>query len=140
MFHSNIFPSKDLTYYTYDNAKDNNIENNSKKKGNDLHSWTLDSGTTFYMSGDLNCLSDTKRFDKRIYFANVDNVKSSYIGTYKGYVKDIKITLKNALYVPLFKKNLISIDCLSDQYYKTIFQNVNNKNQVTIYNKKNNKT
>jgi len=54
-------------------------------------------------------------------------VKSKFIGTYKGYVNDNKITLKNVLYVPEFKKNLISIDGLSDQHYKTIFQKIKNK-------------
>jgi len=92
-----------------------------------LKSWTLDSGTTYHMTGDLNCLLDKKKYNKKIFFANGDFVKSKFISTYKGYVNDNKITLKNVLYVPEFKKNLISIDGLSDQHYKTIFQKIKNK-------------
>jgi len=66
-------------------------------------------------------------------------VKSKFIGTYKGYVNDNKITLKNVLYVPEFKKNLISIDGLSDQHYKTIFQKIKNKKWCHIYNKNSNR-
>ena len=62
------------------------------------------------MTGDLECLSNITKFNKRIYFANGKNVKSKFIGTYKGYINDNKINLKNVLYVPVFKRNLISID------------------------------
>jgi len=47
--------------------------------------------------------------------------------------------LKNVLYVPVFKRNLISIDSLCDQHYKTVFHQNNNKNKILIYNKKNKK-
>jgi len=99
----------------------------------------LDSGTTYHMTGDLNCLLDKKKYNKKIFFANGDFVKSKFISTYKGYVNDNKITLKNVLYVPEFKKNLISIDGLSDQHYKTIFQKIKNKKWCHIYNKNSNR-
>jgi len=126
-----------LKYYTCSNSSED--KKNNKNDKNKLNSWTLDSGTTYHMTGDLECLSNITKFNKRIYFANGENVKSKFIGTYKGYINDNKINLKNVLYVPVFKRNLISIDCLSDQYFKTIFQKINNKNNVTIYNKNNNK-
>jgi len=36
------------------------------------------------------------------------------------------------------KKNLMSVDCLTNSHFKTIFFNNNNKNHVSIYNKNNN--
>ena len=135
-----MLPTQKVKYYTCNELMEEKKANNGKDNNkNKLNAWTLDSGTTYHMTGDLDCLSDLNKFNKRIYFANGESVKSKYIGTYKGYINDNKINLKNVLYVPVFKKNLISIDCLSDQYYKTIFQKLNNKNNVSIYNKKNNK-
>eukprot|EP00833_Pecoramyces_ruminatium_P000835 jgi/Orpsp1_1/1174867/evm.model.c7180000051738.1 len=85
-FYSSMLPFKNVKYYTHNNTIDNNQVNDDKKeKENDLHSWTLDSGTTYHMTGDLNCLSDIRKYKKRIYFANGDSVRSNYIGTYKGY-------------------------------------------------------
>eukprot|EP00833_Pecoramyces_ruminatium_P010971 jgi/Orpsp1_1/1185003/evm.model.c7180000091909.1 len=85
-FYSSMLPFKNVKYYTHNNTIDNNQVNDDKKeKENDLHSWTLDSGTTYHMTGDLNCLSDVRKYKKRIYFANGDSVRSNYIGTYKGY-------------------------------------------------------
>jgi len=139
-YSNNMLPTQKVKYYTCNELMEEKKANNGKDNNkNKLNAWTLDSGTTYHMTGDLDCLSDLNKFNKRIYFANGESVKSKYIGTYKGYINDNKINLKNVLYVPVFKKNLISIDCLSDQYYKTIFQKLNNKNNVSIYNKKNNK-
>ena len=55
------------------------------------------------------------------------------------YINDNKITLKNVLFVPEFKRNLMSVDCLTDSHFKIIFFNNDNKNHVSIYNKNNNK-
>ena len=43
------------------------------------------------------------------------------------------------MYISIFKKNLISIDSLSDQNYKIIFYKKQDINLATIYNSKNNK-
>jgi len=101
-----------------------------------LKSWTLDSGTTYHMTGDLNCLLDKKKYNKKIFFANGDFVKSKFIGTYKGYVNDNKIKLKNVLYVPEFKKNLISIDGLVINIIKQFFKKLIIKNGVIYTTKK----
>jgi len=139
-YSKNMFPFQKLGYYTCNELKEESELNNKNKNKNKnkLNAWILDSGTTYHMTGDLSCLSNISKFNREIYFANGESVKSKFIGTYNGYINDNKITLKNVLFVPVFKKNLISIDCLSDQNYKTVFQKINNKNNVSIY-KKNNK-
>jgi len=43
------------------------------------------------------------------------------------------------LYVPEFKRNLISIENLYENKYKVIFYNYNNKNLVSVYDKNKNK-
>jgi len=88
-----------LKYYMCSNSSED--KKNNKNDKNKLNTWTVDSGTTFHMTGDLECLSDITKFNKRIYFENGENIKSKFIETYKGYINDNKINLKNVLYVPV---------------------------------------
>jgi len=43
------------------------------------------------MTGDINYILDWNKYNKKIYFANDEFVKSKYIGTYNGYINDNKI-------------------------------------------------
>jgi len=81
----------------------------------------LDSGATRHMTGNLNILKNIKNYKRKIYFPDGGSVWSLYKGDYIGYINNYNITLKNVLYVPVFKRNLISIDGLCDQHYKTVF-------------------
>jgi len=66
-------------------------------------------------------------------------IVSKYKGTYIGYINDNKIILKDVLYIPSFKRNLLSIYSLCKDNYKIMFYNYENKNKVKIYNKKGNR-
>eukprot|EP00833_Pecoramyces_ruminatium_P010547 jgi/Orpsp1_1/1184579/evm.model.c7180000090085.1 len=118
-----------------ENKEDNNNSINENKISDEIIPWTLDSGATFHMTGNINCLTNVRKFNRIIYFPNGGYVRSKNIGDYIGYVNNNKIVLKDVLYIPVFKKSLLSVDCLSDRYYKTVFHRTKNKNRVAIYNK-----
>ena len=63
-------------------------------------------------------------------------VKSKYIGNYVGLINNHKIILNDVIYVPSFKRSLISIDHLSKDNYKTVFckNKYNDKNCAILYN------
>jgi len=136
-----ILPFNKPSYFKENKNKQNKKlnDNNKIKLTKNISTWTLDSGTTYHMICDPNLLSNYKKHNRRIYFANGEYVKCRGIGTYIGYINDNKITLKNVLYVPSFKKNLLSVDCLSEQGYKTVFCKRDNKNCVILFNSKNNR-
>ena len=111
---TSILPIKPLSFY-------NSSINDQKHVDDEICSWTLDSGTTYHMTGNPDILTNMLKHNKKIYFANGEYVKSKGIGTYKGYINGNIINLKHVLYIPAFNKNLISVDGLSDQNYKTVF-------------------
>jgi len=55
-----------------------------------------------------------------------------------GFIINHKIVLNDVLYVPSFRRNLLSIDHLSEENYKIIFWKNRNKNKncALLYNKK----
>jgi len=59
------------------------------------------------MIGDINYILDKKKYNKKIYFANGEFVKSKYIGTYHGYINDNKISLKKCFYIFLNLKRTL---------------------------------
>jgi len=73
------------------------------------------------MTNNKNGLYHTKEHIEEISFANGDTIKSTHIGTYKGYINHNLIILNDVLYVPEFKRSLLSIDSLSQKHYKIIF-------------------
>eukprot|EP00833_Pecoramyces_ruminatium_P015632 jgi/Orpsp1_1/1189664/evm.model.d7180000073595.1 len=83
-----------------------------------------------------NNLTNPRDFIINIHFANGGIVKSKYIGKYIGLINDNKIVLNDVLYVPSFKRSLVSIDHLSKDNYKTVFcrNKHNNKNCALLYN------
>jgi len=111
---TSILPIKPLSFY-------NSSINDQKHVDDEICSWTLDSGTTYHMTSNPDILTNMLKHNKKIYFANGEYVKSKGIVTYKGYINDNIINLKHVLYIPAFNKNLISVDGLSDQNYKTVF-------------------
>jgi len=125
---SDYFRTKDN-----DNLEEEDKDKNKNDKKEKLIAWTLDSGTSYHMTGDLNILDDIKEFKAKIKFADGNCVITNKIGTYNGYINDNKIKLTKVLYVPSFQKNLISIDGLSDQHFKTVFYRKDNKNYASIY-------
>jgi hypothetical protein len=91
------------------------------------------------MTNNLKGLKDIVKHKESIVLANGETTKSTFKGTYEGYINDNKIILHNVLYIPAFRRSLLSIDCLSERHFKTIFYNKNNNNLASIYNKRGNK-
>ena len=102
-------------YYTVDNIQ-NNIDEDFNN--NSVQCWTLDSGTSYHMTNDINILTNVKRIHRLIYFTTGEYVIAKSIGQYIGYVNNTKIKLNNVLYIPEFKRNLISIDQLINKITK----------------------
>ena len=127
-------PKQNLSYYVSSPKK-----NTSNKVNKQITCWTLDSGTTYHMTNQLENLHNVKECNKVIKFANGGNVIATHIGTYVGFVNKNKITLKNVLYIPVFKRSLISIDNLSEDRYKTVFYKYKNKNLASVYGSDRNK-
>jgi len=125
-------PIQSLDYYTADN-----IESEVAIKNTGLINWTLDSGSSYYMTNELQSLKNVVSHKEAISFADGGKVIATHKGDYFGYINDNKITLHDVLYVPSFKRSLISIDCLSDKHYTTMFYKDKNKNCVSIYKNKN---
>jgi len=124
----NNMPRQNLSYYV-------TAPSTKAKLPSNIVSWTIDSGATYHMTNALSSLIDKIRCEEIIQFADGGTVTATYKGTYVGYINNNEITLRNVLYIPKFKRSLLSIDNLSEEGYKTIFYNFNNKNLVTIYNK-----
>jgi len=85
------------------------------------------------MTNNFYTLIDKRKYNEIIQFADGNTIAGTYIGTYIGYINNNEIKSKNVLYIPEFKRNLLSIDNLNDEGYKTIFYRHNNKNLVTIF-------
>eukprot|EP00833_Pecoramyces_ruminatium_P000540 jgi/Orpsp1_1/1174572/evm.model.c7180000050617.1 len=85
-----------------------------------------------------NYLFNTRDYHINIHFADGENAKRELIGKYVGYINNYKITLNDVLYVPSFKRSLLSIDHLSKEDYKMLFykNKIKNKNCAMIYNNK----
>jgi len=84
-------------------------------------------------------LVEAREYEINIYFADGGFVKSELIGQYKGYMKGYEVLLNDVLYIPTFKRNLLSIDHLTEDYYKIVFykNRLNEQKCATIYNSDN---
>ena len=104
-------------YYTSDsNEQENRLNVNND---NIIIQWTLDSGASYNMTHNKNCLSNIKEHKEKVYFADGSFVESKYIGTFIGYINEKnKIKFKVVLYIPEFKKSLLSIENLCISNYK----------------------
>ena len=97
--------------------------------------WTLDSGSSYHMICDKDHLENTRKYVINITFADGGFVKSILIGQYVGYMNGHKIILNDVLYIPTFKRNLMSIDHLNEEYFKVVFYKNRNNNLkcATLY-------
>ena len=111
----------------------NHSDNNNTNENNKIMTWIVDSGASISITYQLDSLTNILPHKESISFANGDKMFSEYIGNYVGYINNTKIILKNILYIPEFKKNIISISKLIEQKYKLIFNNNNDKPQLTLY-------
>ena len=89
-------------------AHEDNKNSNHHNSKNNIMTWVIDSGASINITYQLNSLSNTAPHKEQISFANGDKMYSKFIGDYTGFINNIKITLNNVLYVPNFKRNIIS--------------------------------
>jgi len=88
------------------------------------------------MTNNIDGLIDVSDRNETIQFADGG---TTHRGTFMEYINKKKIILRNVLYVPEFKRNLMSIKNLCEDKYKVIFYNYNNKNLVSVYDENKNK-
>jgi hypothetical protein len=55
-------------------------------------------------------------------------------GDFTGYLNNNKFSLNDVFYVPNINKNIVSVSKLTQQFYKIVFFNHNNKPYSSIYN------
>ena len=84
-----ISPNINLEYYISDsNEQENRLNINND---NIIIQWTLDSGASYNMTHNKNCLSNIKEHKEKVYFADCSFVESKYIGTFIGYINKNKV-------------------------------------------------
>lgn len=86
----------------------------SNTSSSDFPYWIIDSGATEHMCNNRTYFSDFFDSPKNIKLANGDTISSSGYGTISCSVNDLALTLKNVLYVPSLKSNLLSISALAN--------------------------
>jgi len=134
--------SKD--YNTEDTLDINLIEeddqiNNIITPKKELICWILDSGASINITNCLEKLTNIRKCHEKIYFANSKFLIAKYIGTFIGYINNYKFIIEEVYYSSEINKNLLSIEQLTKQNYKIIFNYSNNQSYATIYDKYNNK-
>jgi len=85
--------------------------------------WYLDSGASFHMTGDKELFNDLEEKDLQMHIEMGDD--ENYSITELGMITlqrehGAPLTLKNVMYVPGMKKNLVSISMLEDKGYDVI--------------------
>lgn len=108
------------------------IIDNPPNKDN-LSNWILDSGASIHVTCQKSLLSNIKPHSEPITIANNDMVYSTRKGNLLGYINNQEIKLIDVLYIPDFKRNIISLTKLTKQNYKIIFNTINNKSYAMIY-------
>jgi len=111
------------SFDTYDNAKQCNF---IYSEPINYSIWTLDSGATSHMSSDNLLLSNTLNHKEPINYANGRTSFSKSIGNVEGMINDEPIKLKEVLYIPDIKRNLISIAKMVRDGYTITFKKENN--------------
>ena len=93
------------------------------------------------MTGNKNILTNTRKEETDICFADGTTITSTLIGQFKGKINGHEITLHEVLYIPIFKRNLMSINHLTNSNYKIVFhkEKSNNVKCATIFYNKGNR-
>jgi hypothetical protein len=110
--------------------KDLNVNTNHEVNDNN---WIIDSGATTHITSDITCLENKIVNNKRITLADESFITSEAIGdvTIKNDHTHA-IILKNVLYAPDLKDNLISVSKLTEDHTRVIFD----ENECKIYDHK----
>eukprot|EP00833_Pecoramyces_ruminatium_P006369 jgi/Orpsp1_1/1180401/evm.model.c7180000073270.1 len=109
------------------------------KNNKELVCWILDSGASINITNRIDKLTNIKKCNEKLYFANNQTVTTNYIGTFKGYINNQEIIINDVYYSPIINKNLLSLGKLAQQNYKVIFNMYHNKPCATIYDEHQNK-
>jgi len=97
----------------------------------------IGSGASINITGHLNKLHNIQKCNDKVYLANNQVISTQFKGDLIGYINNHKIIIKNVYYSPKINKNLLSIGNLTQQGYKIIFNNTNNKSYALIYDEHN---
>eukprot|EP00833_Pecoramyces_ruminatium_P007340 jgi/Orpsp1_1/1181372/evm.model.c7180000076991.1 len=127
--------SENPTYY-FDSDINNNISTETPNKINTskrIFTWVVDSGASIHITNKLELLTNKVNHVEYITFANGDKIHSLFKGNFIGFINNYKIELKDVLYVPNSKKNLISLSKLTQLNYKFVFSKFNNKPIMIMY-------
>ena len=89
--------------------------------------WCLDSGATTHMCKDKDKFLSLDCERTQIYTATEESVKSAGKGQIKIKVSSNEIKLKEAMLVPDFKNNLLSVSSITNNGYKVIFEKERNR-------------
>ena len=73
------------------------------------------------MTGDKDVLTNIRKEETGICFADGTTITSTLIGQFKSKINGHEITLHEVLYIPIFKRNLMSINHLTNNNYKIVF-------------------
>ncbi|UYV78168.1 hypothetical protein LAZ67_16000354 [Cordylochernes scorpioides] len=91
--------------------------------------WIIDSGATSHMTSCFELLKDSENKEKKIILADDTQIESKAIGNVKIKTKEENLLiLKDVLFVPQIKGNLLSVGKLVQDYQRIIFS----KDKCTI--------
>jgi len=110
---------------------------NEDNKQKEMMCWILDSGASINITGHLNKLHNIQKCNDKDYLANNQVISTQFKGDFIEYISNHKITIKNVYYSPKINENLLSIGNLTQQGYKIIFNNTNNKSYALIFDEHN---
>jgi len=100
----------------------NNVFNNNVTKNHvECSWWTLDSDASNHMTQNKNILMNEEEHVEEINYANGNTTNSTHIGEIQGNMNKELLKLKEVLYVPDIKRNLISISKLARDEYVIVF-------------------
>jgi len=132
--------SSDIFTSDYNSDSKNEIhyinKTSSTKETNQKHitCWILDSGASVNITNDINQLHNIRECHEKIHLTNGKFIIANYIGSFKGFIKNMEIIIENVYYSNEISKNLLSVCNLFQQNYKIIFNTIQNKPSAIIYN------